>query len=81
MAYPKISLVLRDQSVTVTGIVIAPAEPEIGIFSAHVEDFTLKAEDGSTLEWELTSAESSQVTGEIWAAERESEWPEEDGPG
>jgi len=78
MQTPKVSLILRDQDVTVTNVNISPAEPEIGINSRQVDDFTLKNEAGEVLSWDLTYAEVNAICEAVWDSEPDEEWPDQD---
>lgn len=57
----KLHTVLRDREVEVT-VDMAPAEPDVGIMSSYIDDYTVTDEEtGEQLDWELTDNELNKL--------------------
>lgn len=60
----KLHTVLRDREVQVT-VDMARAEPDVGIMSAYIDDYTVTDEETrQPLNWELTNSELNKLANE-----------------
>lgn len=65
-----VNITLRDQDVYVR-CEIQPAEPDVGIMEAYLDDYEVTDEAGNHLAWELTEDEENAIFEQLEDEDRE----------
>lgn len=64
-----IFLTLRGQEIVIDDIVMGAAEPDVGIMTRYLDEWTLKDSDGEELDWELTDEEVEAISQAVLKAD------------